>query len=185
MTTFLLISAIATWGVLIFNILLLMGLIKRVNQLGGQPSKEFLLEEAKRHRGEIAPPFTAKTPSGETVTLDSFVGQDVAFLFLSPTCQPCVEKIPMLNSHYPQAKAAGIEMVVVNVDPHISGEQFINDHNIEIPVITAPQMSNPFASRYYAVSTPAFCLVDATGKIRASGMISATYWRAQLALLRE
>ena len=47
MTTFLLISAIATWGVLIFNILLLMGLIKRVNQLGGQPSKEFLLEEAK------------------------------------------------------------------------------------------------------------------------------------------
>lgn len=83
MTTFLLISAIATWGVLIFNILLLMGLIKRVNQLGGQPSKEFLLEEAKRHRGEIAPPFTAKTPSGETVTLDSFVGQDVAFLFLS------------------------------------------------------------------------------------------------------
>jgi hypothetical protein len=88
MTTFLLISAIATWGVLIFNILLLMGLIKRVNQLGGKPTKEFLLEEAKRHRGEAAALFTAETPNGETVTLDSFAGQDVAFLFLSPTCQP-------------------------------------------------------------------------------------------------
>lgn len=185
MNTVLLISAIATWIVLIFNILLLMGLIKRVNQLGGKPSKEFLLEEAKRHRGEIAPPFTAEMPNGETVTLDSFAGQDVAFLFLSPTCQPCVEKIPMLNSHYPQAKSEGIEMVVVNVDPHMTGAQFIHEYNIEIPVVTAPQISNPFASRYYATSTPSFCLVDAVGQIRASGMIDATHWQAQMALLRE
>jgi peroxiredoxin len=185
MTTFLLISAIATWGVLIFIILLLMGLIKRVNQLGGKPSKENLLAEAKQHRGEMAPPFTAEAPNGETVTLDSFAGQDVAFLFLSPTCQPCVEKIPMLNSYYPQAKAKGIEMVVVNVDPHITGAQFINDHNIEMPVITAPEISNPFSRRYYATATPSFCLVDADGQIRASGMINATHWPTQLALLRD
>ena len=105
MTTILLVSTIATWGVLIFNLLLLMGLIKRVNQLNGTSPKEFWLEDAKIHRGETAQPFTAETPNGETVTLDSFSGQDVAFLFLSPTCQPCVEKIPMLNEHYPQAKA--------------------------------------------------------------------------------
>lgn len=185
MTTLLLLSAIATWVVLIFNILLLVGLIKRVNQLGGKSSKEFLLEEARRHRGEAGPPFSAETPNGETVTRDSFAGQDVAFLFLSPTCQPCVEKIPMLNSHYPQAKAEGIEMVVVNVDPHMTGAQFINDYNIEMLVITAPQISNPFASRYYATATPSFCLVDAKGQIRASGMIDAMHWQAQLALLRD
>lgn len=185
MTTFLLISAIATWAVLIFNILLLTGLIKRVNQWGGKSSKEFLLAEAVRHRGETAPPFTAEAPDGEIVTLDSFAGQDVAFLFLSPTCQPCIEKIPALNNHYRQAKANGIEMVVVNVDPHVTGAQFINDHNIEMPVITAPQINNPFASHYYSTATPSFCLVDAKQQIRASGMIDANHWQMQLALLRE
>ena len=184
MTTLLLISAIATWIVLIFNVLLLVGLIKRVNQLGGKSSKEFVLEEAKRHRGEAAPPFTAEGSSGEIVTLDSFAGQDVAFLFLSPTCQPCVEKIPALNSYNPEAKASGIEMVIVNVDPHMTGAQFINDHAIEIPVITAPQISNPFASDYRATSTPSFCLVDAKRQIRASGMLDTHYWQAQLALMQ-
>ncbi|MCZ7673691.1 MAG: hypothetical protein M5U34_44560 [Chloroflexi bacterium] len=60
MTTLLLLSAIATWVVLIFNVLLLVGLIKRVNQLGGKSSKEFVLEEAKRHRGEAAPRLPLK-----------------------------------------------------------------------------------------------------------------------------
>jgi peroxiredoxin len=179
------ISAILTWLTLLLIVFFLLLLAKRLRQMNQRSPKEAILEEAHSHRGQSAPPFEAQDMAGETVTLDTFEGKDVAFIFLSPSCAPCVERLPELNSYYSQGQANGMEMVIVNVDEHISAEAFVRQHGVQPPVLWAPQVSNPFAHDYDADSTPSFCLVDATQRIRASGFLDSHYWAEQLALMKS
>ncbi len=181
----LIVNSILIWLVLLFIILFMFVLAKRIRQLGKKPLKEHLLQEAMQRQGEIAPSFEAENMAGELVTLDTFKGTPVAFIFLSPSCPPCVEKIPDLNSYYSQGKANGMEMVIVNVDEHISAEAFARQHGVQPPVLWAPQVSNPFAHNYDADATPAFCLVDAAQRIQASGFLDSRYWTEQLTLMKS
>lgn len=181
--TMLLISSILIWFVLLFIILFMFVLAKRIRQLGKKPLKEHVLQEATQRRGEIAPPFEAKNMAGELVTLDTFKDTPVAFIFLSPSCPPCVEKIPELNDYYPQAQAEGLEMVIVNVGHHMDSISFAAQYDIQLPVLSAPQVSNPFAHNYSADSTPSFCLVDTAQRIKACGYLDSRYLSDQLALM--
>jgi peroxiredoxin len=183
LVTLLTINALLTWLVLLPTVFFMLLLGKRFRQLDQGDPKEFLLQEAGHRRGQPAPPFEARNMAGETVTLDSFKGRDVAFLFLSPGCKPCVEKLPALNDYYRQGTANGMEMVVVNVDHHVAPEMFAQQHAVQLPILWAPQISNPFAHDYDAYSVPSFCLVDANQKIRAAGHLDARYWQEQLALM--
>ena len=177
------INALLTWFILLPTAFFMLLLGKRFRQLDQGDPKEFLLQEAGSRRGQPAPPFEAQNIDGETVTLDSFKGRDVAFLFLSPSCKPCVEKIPALNDYCRQGRANGMEMVIVNVDHHITPETFAQRHEVQLPILWAPQISNPFAHDYDAYSVPSFCLVDAGQKIRAAGHLDSRYWQEQLALM--
>jgi peroxiredoxin len=178
--TLLTINALLTWLVLLPTAFFMLLLGKRFRQLGQGEPKEFLLQEAGSRRGRPAPPFEAQNIDGETVTLDSFKGIDVAFLFLSPSCKPCVEKIPALNDYYRQGTVNGMEMVIVNVDHHIPLETFAQQYEVQLPILWAPQISNPFAHDYGADLVPSFCLVDANQKIRAAGQLDMRYWQEQL-----
>ncbi|MFO7540248.1 MAG: redoxin domain-containing protein, partial [Chloroflexota bacterium] len=116
LVTLLTINALLTWLVLLPTAFFMLLLGKRFRQLDQGSPKEHILKEASSRRGQLAPPFEAQNIDGQTVTLDSFKGRDVAFLFLSPSCKPCVEKIPALNDYHRQGTANGMEMVMVNVD---------------------------------------------------------------------
>lgn len=181
--TILTVSAILTWLILLLNIFFMLALAKRLRQLNQRSPKEHILEEVRSRRGQPAPPFEAQNVAGEIVTLDNFKGTDVAFIFLSPSCPPCVERIPELNNFYSQGKTNGMKMVIVNVDHHISAETFVHQHEVQLPVLWAPQVSNPFAHNYNADSTPSFCLVDAAQRIQASGFLDSRYWVEQLGLM--
>ncbi|MFO7537379.1 MAG: redoxin domain-containing protein [Chloroflexota bacterium] len=156
-------------------------LAKRFRELDRGSPKEHLLKAAVSRRGW--PPFTAQNINDETVILDNFKGTDVAFLFLSPSCKPCVKKIPVLNDYYHQGTANGMEMVIVNVDSHISLETFAQQHEVQLPILWAPQISNPFGHDYDAYSVSSLCLVDANQKIRVSGSLDSRDWQDQLALM--
>jgi peroxiredoxin len=183
LVTLLTINALLTWLVLLPTAFFMLLLGKRFRQLDQGDPKEFLLQEAGSRRGQPAPPFEAQNIDGQTVTLDNFKGTNVAFLFLSPSCKPCVEKIPALNDYYRQGTANGMEMVIVNVDHHISPEAFAQQHEVQLPILWAPQISNPFAHDYDAYAVPSFCLVNAKQKIRAAGHLDARHWQEQLALM--
>jgi peroxiredoxin len=183
LVTLLTINALLTWFILLPTAFFMLLLAKRFRQLDQGDPKELLLQEAGSRRGQPAPPFEAQNIGGETVTLDSFKGTDVAFIFLSPSCKPCVEKIPALNDYYRRGAANGMEMVIVNVDHHIAPKAFAQQHGVQLPILWAPQISNPFAHDYDAYSVPSFCLVDANQKIRAAGRLDSHYWQEQLALM--
>jgi peroxiredoxin len=181
MTALLAANAVITWLVLLFIIPFVLLLAKRINQLTQQSPKEQILREVLARRGQQAPPFTAQDLSGDTVTLDSFKGTPVAFVFLSPSCQACIERIPALNNF--AAHTNGMQIVIVNVDPHVPSATFVAEHAVRYPVLSAPQVLNRFAKDYGANSTPSFCLVDADQRIQAAGHLDSQYWQDQLALM--
>lgn len=184
MTSLLLLNAIATWGVLIFNILLLVGLIKRVNQLAGNtPSnKERVLAEAQTRQGEPAPPFTATDANGEAVTLDEYAGQTLTLLFMSATCQPCIEKIPALNAHYHNGNAPDHQFLVVDTSLDEDKNALVEKHGLQIPLVHAPYFENSLATDYGANSTPYFVTITPQGTIHAAGVLQADYLHEQLSL---
>lgn len=180
-TLILAISAVLTWSMLLFLVLFVLLLAKRINQLSQHAPKEQLLKEALARRGHPAPPFTAHDLAGSTVTLDTYRGRAIAFVFLSPSCKPCVDRMQGLKEF--AGHANGMEIVLVNVDPHFSTATFVAEHAVQYPVLSAPQPTNRFSIDYGASSTPSFCLVGKDQRIRAAGHLDSHYWQEQLALM--
>ncbi len=76
METILIISSVLLWVMILLNLLLTLGLSRRLN--ARLPRMDFL------KIGQPAPSFTAQTLQGETVTLSSYARRAVAFVFTSP-----------------------------------------------------------------------------------------------------
>lgn len=106
METFLVISSILLWVLLLFNILLTLGLSRRI-------SRQFPKMESLKP-GQPAPDFTAWTLDGEPVTRASYNAQSTALIFVSPHCGPCRDEMPKLETLRPQADSQGISLVLVS-----------------------------------------------------------------------
>ncbi|GIK55235.1 MAG: hypothetical protein BroJett015_08980 [Chloroflexota bacterium] len=73
--TFLLFSVILLWLLVLLNIVMTIGLARRIKSRLPPPI-EFL------KAGQPAPPFTAWTLAGTQVTDQDYAGQSIAFIFL-------------------------------------------------------------------------------------------------------
>ncbi len=171
MSSIMWISLILLWIFVLLNLLLTVGLIRRFNRM----SKEIAQFPAMQEGLEIgtpAPDFHAETLTGEIVSLAHYARQAVSFIFVAPSCSPCVEELPTLNRLAPKAKAAGVEMILVNTEgDKAETETFIKKYNIALPVLIAPFESNPFANDYKAPGTPFFCMLNRESKVEATGML--------------
>lgn len=167
-------------GILVLlNLLLTIGTIRRLNQLTqpshAPPSAE-MGEEAGLAIGSPAPDFRAETLTGEIVTLANYARRAVSFIFVAPDCDACVEKLPSLKTLLPKARQAGVEMVLVNTaGDKTATAHFIQQHHVTLPVLIAPFEENPFAQDYKVPGTPFFCLVNAENKVETVGMFG-TEW---------
>ncbi len=175
MEQILLISSILLWVFVVFNFLLTLGLIRRGNAMQmqtGTPELEDALEV-----GTLAPDFVAEMLNGEKLTLDSYADQAVAFVFIAPDCPPCIEKIPSLNVLRPKAKRAGVELVLVNMSDKLKAETFVQEYDVRLPMLLAPENGNSFKEDYKVAGTPFFCLIDKEGKVQVTGYFGPT-WHA-------
>jgi peroxiredoxin len=176
------INLILLWVVVLFNLLLTLALIRRINPEGlsatTSPYQPIGLEP-----GEMAPPFSAETLSGETVTLSHYANQRFMLIFTSPTCGPCRDALPGYETAYSTAAKAGVNMVLVSTGDLSSTRDLINEYRVNsIPVLVAPRGDNPLADDYKVSGTPSFCLVNQQGKIERIGLSSqgSDEWRALL-----
>ena len=119
--------------------------------------------------GEPAPDFTAETLEGEAVSLASYAGRDVVFLFMSPFCGPCREKLPGIEALAPSAYEAGTELVYVSNASVEETQAHVEEHPIALPVVVASPGGSSFYEDYKISGTPQFCVVDAQGRVQASG----------------
>jgi len=119
--------------------------------------------------GQIAPDFSAQTLEGERVSLSTFAQRSVAFIFISPSCKPCLERIPAIEALRPRAEQAGIHLVLVSVAGEAETQALANKTSIRLPILIAPRDSNTFMESYKVEGTPSYCLINADGKVRAAG----------------
>lgn len=176
MIPMLVISSILLWVVVLINVLLTIALIRRLNQMSSMafPDAEGLA------KGTPAPDFTAETLAGEIVTLAHYAHKAVSFIFISPTCGPCVDKLPAMNDLATKAKQAGVELVLVSTDGDKADiTTLVQKHEVTVPLLYAPLEQNAFARDYKAESTPFYCQLNPDGSVESSGFFGPG-WEQQV-----
>ncbi|MBD3886237.1 redoxin domain-containing protein [Phormidium tenue FACHB-886] len=168
-------NTILMWIMILLNLLLTLALIRQFNQISTLSNMEIGLE-----KGSQAPDFKAETLSGESVTLSSYLGKAVSFIFVSPHCSACVDKLAKLNALAAQMKQSGKELVLVNTDgDRDTTASFVEKYQLALPILVAPFERNPFASTYKANATPSYCTLNPESYVEASGVLESD-WEAQL-----
>ncbi|MBU2611960.1 MAG: peroxiredoxin family protein [Chloroflexi bacterium] len=162
METILVVSSLLLWVMVLLNLLLTLGLARRVR--AAFPKMEMLKV------GQQAPDFTAQTLQGENISLAHYAGKAVAFIFISPDCKPCLDELPRLEGLRPKARQFGAELVLVSDANATKTQSLVEEHRLDLPILIAPRENNPFFVDYKAMGAPFYCLVDAQGKVQANGM---------------
>jgi len=168
----LVLSSVLLWILVLCNLVLTLALIRRAN--AGSLPREGLKE------GQPAPDFTVETLSGQRVTLATYAQRTVALVFVEPTCGPCREALPSYEALGPKATQSGVDLVLVSMADAEQTRRFVNEFNIQLPVLFAPRESNSFMQDYKLSTTPSYCLIDQQGKVQATGFtnLKAGKWKA-------
>jgi peroxiredoxin len=162
-------SSILLWVVVVFNLLLTLALVRRFSTIQRTPEVETL------EVGQPAPDFAAEALDGRTVTLGDFEGRSLALIFVSPTCSPCIEKLPTLQALEPKANQNGVEMLLVYKTELAETQTAVAKHGVTLSTVAAPQRSNPFWRDYLVAGTPFYCLLDEEHKVLSAGFFGSDW----------
>jgi peroxiredoxin len=163
--TVLIVSSVLLWIVLICNVLLTLALVRNANKTTAQrklvPTPEGLKE------GEQAPAFSAQALDDTTVTLEDYSKQAMLLVFIAPHCGACEDILPSLNTIGPQMMET--ELVLVSDSSIEDARTLAKEHNITLPLLSAPRQKNSFFTDYKVRGTPTYYLINARGQIQATG----------------
>jgi peroxiredoxin len=184
MNELMIISTVLLWIVLLFNLVLTLALVRKVNA-GGARGQAPQVDTLKP--GTPAPDFSVQTLDGKAVSLASYAGQATLFVAISSHCQPCQELLPELRTVAPRARRAGVELVLVSMDEEPETRSFVAEQGIELPVLLAPRQSNSFHIDYKTMGTPFYYLLDERGIVQAAGFpaFGVKEWERTIATLEH
>lgn len=168
MDIFLLVSNIVLWVIVLFNLVLTLTIIRQMNRQGKLTTTGFH-SVIDVPIGQPAPAFEAPLLSGETVSLQNYMGRKVLFLFSGPYCKACREILPGIASWIKESEQAGRTIVLVSDGPAEETSKFLHDTGLKIPTIIAPKGVNSFMDDYQVLGTPSFCSINEKGLIHAAG----------------
>ena len=144
MTTFLLISCITLWAVVLLVGFLLLGALRSVGLLGwrldqvqaAMPQGRFARDGLKP--GTKAPDFTLPGTTGGEVALRDFAGREVLLVFVQGGCDPCHAAVPALN----KVRGAGAPAVlaIFNGTPE-DARQWAAETHAAFPVLAQDKSS--------------------------------------------
>lgn len=164
MMHWLILSSALLWVIALCNLLLTLALVRR--QVGQNRGADGI---GGLESGQSAPDFTAQTLHGVTVTRADYLGRAVAFLFVGPNCSVCRTLLPSLVALAPKAARAGVEFVLVSTGDTPQTQALVDEFAIPLPVLVAPPDRNPFMRDYHLRGTPAYCMLEADGRVKSSG----------------
>jgi peroxiredoxin len=182
MEVLLIVNSILLWALVLFNLLLTLALIRRLNAKSDAGHEAEERDQLKP--GEQAPAFQAQDINGQTVSLASYTGRKTLFLFVAPDCGPCRSNMSYYLSLGPSAARAGTDVVFVSDATVERNREFAQEFEISLPVLTAPYDENTFFQDYKADGTPSYCLIDENGRVVNSGYpssnlkVAETGWKA-------
>ncbi|GHO90064.1 hypothetical protein KSF_001120 [Reticulibacter mediterranei] len=164
METVLIVSSALLWMVLICNVLLTLALVRNANK--APKAKPVSVPEGLKE-GTEAPAFSAQSLDETTVTLDDYHNKAALFVFIAPHCGACENILPSLKTLGSQMKET--ELVLVSDSGIGETRDLAKEHDITLPLLSAPRRKNPFFTDYKVHGTPTYYLINAQSQIQAAG----------------
>jgi peroxiredoxin len=181
--TVLIVSSVLLWIVLICNVLLTLALVRNANKTTAQ--KELVPAPEGLKEGTQAPSFSAQALDETTVMLNDYHNKAALFVFIAPRCSACENLLPSLKTLGSQMKET--ELVLVSDSGIGETRDLAKEHDITLPLLSAPRRKNPFFTDYKVHGTPTYYLINAQGQIQATGNPheSNMQWKQLVASLNE
>jgi peroxiredoxin len=129
--------------------------------------------QAENRINTVAPPFSAKTVTGEKINVSQFKGKVVVLEWMNPECQFTRiayqrGKVTNLARQYAShASVAWVGVCSTSSNKPASLLKFIETYKIQHPIIN--DTTGQMAKLYYAKATPHFIIIGKDGKIAYSG----------------
>jgi peroxiredoxin len=170
METFLTINIILLWLATTTALFISLGTIRQLNALLKQASRRPEMLSA----GIKAPAFKLETLEGRIVSQADYGSRALGLVFISPTCNPCRQKMPQLQEQVSLAREVGIDLLIVSLVSREETRQFATEMNVAAPLFALPAEST--LSEDYKVSvTPSFCFINKGGTVEVSGSLDGAW----------
>jgi cytochrome c biogenesis protein CcmG/thiol:disulfide interchange protein DsbE len=116
--------------------------------------------------GDPAPAITGTTLDGAPFDLASLAGKPVLINFWGPSCVPCRDEFPLLETKLAQHSADGLAVVgVLTDDPVEPARDFVAKYGGSWPTVVDP--AKAVKAAYRVIARPQTYFVDRTGVIRS------------------
>jgi peroxiredoxin len=116
--------------------------------------------------GDPAPPYTAVTVGGDTISLAGMRGHAVLINTWATWCPPCAAEMPGFQRLFTMFADSGLVVIGVNVDQQGAGKtvrDFVAQHALRFTIAADPEQR---ISRVFAtIGVPETFLIDRDGKI--------------------
>lgn len=113
-----------------------------------------------------APAIAGTTLDGAAFDLAAYTGKPVVINFWGPSCVPCRDEFPLLESKVKQHAAEGLTVVgVLTLDPAQPARDFIAKYGATWPTVDDP--SKTIKAAYRVAARPQTYFVDRTGILRS------------------
>jgi len=170
-----LVSAVVVVGALgLLNLLVTLGVIRRLREL--EPLAHAAGDEQTQPgHGPIPAPgypvgqFTTRTTAGELVSREDLLDARTLVAFFSVGCPPCVQALPRFVAHAAAAGSPhGVLAVVRGGGADAAG--FVEPlEQVARVVVEDGRGRGPVSAAFGVTGSPAYCLVDGSGTLQASG----------------
>lgn len=161
-------STVLLWVVVLLNLLLTVGLIRRVNATAAAPGPPL---PPGLPAGTELPHVTVRPLDGDDVALTSVAAGPSVLLFLSPSCEGCRDQLPAVREVVGAAPGVRAVALVATADP---GEAAA--YRDELPGATVVMAAGGGADALGVLqvhSFPMYYTVDAGSRIAASAFTPA------------
>ena len=116
--------------------------------------------------GKAAPAIVGTTLDGEAFDLASHAGRPVVINFWGPSCVPCRDEFPLLESKMAEHTADGLSVIgVLTDDPVEPARDFVTELGGTWPTVIDPDRA--IKSAYRVAARPQTYFVDRAGIIQA------------------
>jgi peroxiredoxin len=127
--------------------------------------------------GTTAPPFTLKTPQGQTVSLSDYRGHAVVLELFATWCPHCQAEAPHLHRLANEMYAKGVRFVSINADSENAASVFAFHRYFGLPYpalldpgqppgsFTEQGGSGPVTSAYHLHAYPTFYVITPSGRV--------------------